>query len=158
MSATIPQLPPAADTFAQVLTATPRGARLARLLAIEQFQAWRLPPDIAERGETIVAELAANAVLHGAAGDWDFRLVLRLGSPTRTVRIEVADPHSSDLSLPTQLPGIEAESGRGLLIVSALADRWGASPYLSAGKTVWAELDEPSTAATVPRRAGRGRR
>ncbi|MGW3253099.1 hypothetical protein ACWDCX_21355 [Streptomyces fungicidicus] len=31
------------------------------------------------------------------------------------------------------------ESGRVLLIVTALADRWGAEPYPPGGKTVWAE-------------------
>jgi hypothetical protein len=39
------------------------------------------------------------------------------------------------LSLP------DDESGRGLLIVAALADRWGSEPYPPSGKTVWAECD-----------------
>lgn len=32
-----------------------------------------------------------------------------------------------------------AESGRGFLLVTALADRWGVEPYPPGGKTVWAE-------------------
>ncbi|MER6969106.1 ATP-binding protein, partial [Streptomyces halstedii] len=41
-----------------LLSPTPRGARLARLLATEQLRAWGLPLD---RAPQVVAELAANA-------------------------------------------------------------------------------------------------
>ncbi|MFE2758312.1 ATP-binding protein [Streptomyces halstedii] len=37
-------------------------------------------------------------------------------------------------------PG-DAESGRGLLIVGALADRWGVEAGPVPRKTVWAEID-----------------
>ncbi len=47
--------------FSLLLSPTPRGARLARLLAIEQLGSWELPLHPAEH---IVAELAANAVTH----------------------------------------------------------------------------------------------
>lgn len=40
----------------------------------------------------------------------------------------------------------EAEGGRGLLIVSALADTWGNSPG-GRGKTVWFELPTPLRAS-----------
>lgn len=38
-------------------------------------------------------------------------------------------------------PGPYAEGGRGLLIVEALADRWGVVEGPVPRKTVWAELD-----------------
>lgn len=36
-----------------------------------------------------------------------------------------------------------AEGGRGLLLVEALASRWGTTPYPPSGKTVWACLPLP---------------
>ncbi|MFE9420463.1 hypothetical protein ACFYMX_33335 [Streptomyces griseofuscus] len=42
-----------------------------------------------------------------------------------------------------QHPCAEEESGRGLLIVEALADRWGVSSDVVPRKTVWAEITVP---------------
>jgi hypothetical protein len=56
-----------------------------------------------------------------------------------TVAIEVAD--SCQWRMPEQRrPEWYEESGRGLLIVEALASRWGVRPR-AAGKTAWAELE-----------------
>ena len=44
---------------------------------------------------------------------------------------------------PEQTPAV-AESGRGLLLVEALADRWGVFDRVPVGKTVRAEVDLPS--------------
>ncbi|CAL9640761.1 hypothetical protein SUDANB176_06340 [Streptomyces sp. enrichment culture] len=41
---------------------------------------------------------------------------------------------ATDLATPP-----DDESGRGLLIVAALADRWGSEPYPPDGEAVWAE-------------------
>lgn len=41
----------------------------------------------------------------------------------------------------TAVPDDDAEHGRGLLIVGALADRWGVVPGPCPRKTVWAEID-----------------
>lgn len=35
---------------------------------------------------------------------------------------------------------VDSESGRGLLLVADLADRWGTEPYPPSGETVWAEV------------------
>ncbi|PAZ14611.1 hypothetical protein CLM62_18445 [Streptomyces sp. SA15] len=121
--------------FTVLLSPTPRGARLARLLATEQLRAWDLPLDTAPQ---IVAELATNAATHGRVPGRDFRLTLYVVGGT--LRIEVTDtrgdrhPHLA----PTDP---DAESGRGLLLVDALADRWGVTPGPHPRKTVWAELN-----------------
>lgn len=91
----------------------------------------------------LVAELAANAVLHGRASGRDFRLTMTVtgNGSTTTLRIEVSDA-GGDLLPPSggqPLDG-DAESGRGLLLVEALADRWGVVPGPPPRKTVWAEL------------------
>ncbi|MFF3962872.1 ATP-binding protein [Streptomyces griseorubiginosus] len=128
-------------TFTQRLSATPRGARLARHLALDQLRAWGLPYDtpVAEAVAVIVAELAANAVTHGRVPGRDFEL--RLSLVTGSVRIEVTDTRAEPL--PAVRPsGPLDDGGRGLLLVEALADRWEVlDREPPPGKTVRAEVD-----------------
>ncbi|MET8825890.1 ATP-binding protein [Streptomyces sp. NPDC004610] len=114
---------------------TPRGARSARRLAEEHLSAWGLPLDPARQ---IVAELAANAATHGRVTGRYFRLTLHVVGTT--LRMEVTDTQGHLLPR-LKSPEGDAESGRGLLLVDALADRWGASSGLRPRKTVWAELE-----------------
>ncbi|MFE9095987.1 ATP-binding protein [Streptomyces sp. NPDC007264] len=132
--------------FSVLLSSTPRGARLARLLADAQFRSWGIPPDAARH---IVAELAANAVTHGRVPGRDFRLTLYMVDGT--LRIEVTDTRRERLPR-LQQPAPGAESGRGLLLVDALADRWGVREDRFPRKTVWAELRcaPPEPAPTGP--------
>ncbi|MBV7699871.1 ATP-binding protein [Streptomyces sp. TRM70350] len=114
--------------FTVLLSPTPRGARLARLLSTEQLRTWGLPLHPADH---IVAELAANAATHGRVPGRDFRLTLYVVGDT--LRIEVTDTRGD------RLPRLG--SGRGLLLVDALADRWGVAPGPHPRKTIWAELN-----------------
>ncbi|MGP4083785.1 ATP-binding protein [Streptomyces sp. KR55] len=118
--------------FSVSLSPTPRAARLARLLTVEQLRSWGLPLNSAE---LIVAELAANAVTHGRVPGRDFRLTLYVVGDT--LRIEVTDTRGDQLPRPATPQG---ESGRGLLLVDALADRWGVAEGPTPRKTVWAEV------------------
>ncbi|AXK35624.1 ATP-binding protein [Streptomyces armeniacus] len=131
-----------------LFSSTRRGARLARLLAVGQLRQWDAPFGLVERAEAVVAELAANAALHGRVPGRSFRLMLvfvpTAGPPVRRhclLRIEVTDAcetrHPPE-AVPAPRPGDEA--GRGLLLVEALAERWGTEPYFPSGKTVWAEV------------------
>ncbi|MDB1088417.1 ATP-binding protein [Streptomyces sp. ACA25] len=87
-------------TFDMMFTSTRRGARLARLLAVERLDAWGIPYDSAASGTValLVAELAANAVRHGQIPGRDFRLGLTVEPAGRLdgvlVRIEVSDARS----------------------------------------------------------------
>ncbi|MCK8435881.1 ATP-binding protein [Streptomyces sp. D2-8] len=130
-----PELASPIRNFSLQLSPTPRGARLARLLATEQLRSWGLPLDPARQ---VIAELAANAAAHGRIPGRDFRLLLHVVADT--LRIEVTDTRGDRLPSP-RLPDPDTESGRGLLLVDALADRWGVTPGLPPRKTVWAELD-----------------
>ena len=141
MNATTPQLTSSVRTFVQRLSSTRRGARLARLLAAEELRTWPVSPAVTERAEHIVAELAANAALHGRAQGRDFRLTLTFNEATGTVRIEATDTRGEKPPALRPEPQPDDESGRGLLLVAALADRWGTEPYPPSGKTVWAECD-----------------
>ncbi|MGX1560582.1 ATP-binding protein [Streptomyces sp. NPDC055506] len=97
-----------------------------------------MPHRVTEAAEHLVAELAANAATHGRLPGRDFRLVLRTRS--ETLRIEVTDTRGDDLPR-HRPPAPDAESGRGLLLVEALADRWGVERGPAPRKTAWAELD-----------------
>ncbi|MER7051472.1 ATP-binding protein [Streptomyces sp. NPDC000351] len=151
MNAPAPQAALTVRTFAQLLSSTRRGARLARLLATEQLRAWPVSHSVTERAEQIVAELAANAALHGRVNSRDFRLTLVLDTTAGLLRIGVTDARGECLPSSSVAceRSLDAESGRGLLLVTALADRWGVEPYPPGGKTVWAECDcespDPST-------------
>ncbi|WP_173861588.1 ATP-binding protein [Streptomyces aureus] len=128
-------------------TSTARGARLARRLVAVRMDEWGVPYGTGAH-ETVVlvaSELATNAVRHGHVPGRDFRVLLRVtDGPPPVARIEVSDTRAERVPpRPGKLPGPGAEpadGGRGLLLVDALADRWGWCPRPGApGKTVWAE-------------------
>ncbi|GAA2461648.1 ATP-binding protein [Streptomyces lavendulocolor] len=130
-----------ARQFTVLLSPTRRGARLARLLTSAQLADWGLPSASAAQ---IVAELAANAAFHGRVVGRDFRLDLCVEGGGKRLRIAVTDTRGDRLPPgPGEVgaPAGDDECGRGLLIVAALADRWGVTAGPVPRKTVWAELD-----------------
>ncbi|WP_341483663.1 ATP-binding protein [Streptomyces cathayae] len=129
--------------FTMRFTSTPRGARLARRLVSLRLNDWGLAytTPVNETLTLITAELTANAVRHGHVPGRDFHVRLTLADAI--VRIEVTDTHAEKRppTSPQAATDSLSESGRGLLLVAALADDWGVSPRPAApGKTVWAEL------------------
>lgn len=132
--------------FAQRFSATPRGARLARHLALHRLDAWGIPygSDVSDAAALLVAELAANAVTHGRVPGRDFEV--RLSLDAYTLRVDVSDPRGERRPAgPGAItsPSAGADGGRGLLLVEALADRWAVLDRLPVGKTIRAELDLP---------------
>lgn len=153
-----PQLPVTVHTFVQRLSPTPRGARLARHLALHQLHAWGIPhgSTASDTAGAIVAELAANAVTHGRVPGRDFEL--RLSLVTGSVRIEVTDTRTGPLPPApgaVEQPDPLDENGRGLVLVEALADRWEVVERVPPpGKTVRVEIDLPRWLALVRRLDG----
>ncbi|MDH6627878.1 anti-sigma regulatory factor (Ser/Thr protein kinase) [Streptomyces sp. LBL] len=146
---TAPQAQPGVTVrmFFQQLSATRRGARLARHLATYQLDVWGIPfgSDVSDNVALVVAELASNAVLHARVPGRDF--ALRLEHRTDALRIEVADARG-DRHVAAQLPAAGAtdpttDHGRGLVIVDVLASRWGVNDRPGPGKVVWADIDIP---------------
>ncbi|MFI0904809.1 ATP-binding protein [Streptomyces sioyaensis] len=135
--------------FTQCFSATRRGARLARRLAVQQLDAWGFPYGcgLSDAVGLIVGELAANAVTHGRVPgrDFELRLALRSGaSRPGALHIEVADTRTERRPpCPDELtpPPDDSETGRGLLLVAALAARWEVRDRDAVGKVVRAELD-----------------
>ncbi|WP_329499352.1 ATP-binding protein [Kitasatospora herbaricolor] len=137
-----------------------RGVRLARLAVTRQLTEWGWATDTetSQNAALLVAELAANAVVHGRLPGRDFRVRLSMADLAdagadhigpATLRVEVADSRGDRLPAPRTGPAPDdpgawtdpgAESGRGLMLVDALAARWGSVPRPPSGKTVWAEL------------------
>ncbi len=133
--------PSASDlTFTQRFSATPRGARLARRLTVQQLADWGIPhaTPTSDTAALIVAELATNAVTHGRVPGRDFELHLTL-TPAH-LRLEISDArpdHPPHLLTPPPL----STSGRGLHVVAALSDDWGVRERRGGlTKTVWAVL------------------
>jgi anti-sigma regulatory factor (Ser/Thr protein kinase) len=152
------QPPVTVRTFVQRLSPTPRGARLARRLALHQLHDWGIPhgSDTSDTAAAIVAELAANAVTHGRVPGRDFEL--RLSLVTGSLRIEVTDTRTGPW---TPAPGAVRqpdpldETGRGLVLVDALADRWEVVERVPPpGRTVRVEIDVPRWLALVRRLDG----
>lgn len=88
----------------------------------------------------VASELMTNALFHGSLRD---RLIrVRICLSVTVLRVEVADPRSERLPSPRGAAGAGGEDqfGRGLLLVGALADRWGWEPR-AVGKNVYAEWD-----------------
>ncbi len=104
----------------------------ARHFVTDTLWNWRIQ-QLADPAALIVTELASNAVVHAES---DFTVTLSRG---RCLRISVRDGSTFP---PTKTRGapIDAPSGRGIGIVSALASAWGTEPA-DGGKVVWAELD-----------------
>ncbi|SMF56651.1 ATP-binding protein [Streptomyces sp. Amel2xC10] len=130
-------------SFAAQFVSSPRGARLARRLAVRHMAEWGYPPvsDASCAVALVVGELAANAVQHGRTPGHDFGLRLVLDAAAGLVRVEVADAAGEKrppVTGPSSCP--EGESGRGLLLVDALAVRRGTEARWPVGKTVWAEV------------------
>ncbi|MFF4168693.1 ATP-binding protein [Streptomyces sp. NPDC001744] len=120
--------------FVLRLSATRRGARLARLLGVNQLHDWGVTGSGAEAAELVLAELASNAVRHGRVAGRDFEVRMERGDDH--VRIELSDARGERRPSPSATPG---EGGYGLLLVAALASTWGVKDR-EVGKTVWATV------------------
>ncbi|MFD4531969.1 ATP-binding protein [Kitasatospora sp. NPDC058397] len=132
------------------LAATPKGAAIGRRIARRQLTTWGLNLSHTEpyySALLIVAELAANATTHGRVPGRGFELHLCLTTTVRrgtTLRIEISDCRGDRFPALPAVLAPNSQSGRGLTLIDALADRWGSIPRHPNAKTVWAELDLPA--------------
>ncbi|MER5767591.1 ATP-binding protein [Streptomyces sp. NPDC001985] len=133
-----PRTPTRTVEFTQRFPATRKCAQLARLLAVHALDGWGVPcgTDPSDAAAHIVAELTANAVTHARLPGREFEL--RLTLTPDTLRIEVSDARAERAPVPRD-PSPDAESGRGLFLVEALASSWGTKDRV-VGKTVWADV------------------
>jgi anti-sigma regulatory factor (Ser/Thr protein kinase) len=120
------------------LEPVPESAGRARRAARTMLTDWRLG-HLVEDVDLVVSELVTNALLHGGEGPAGaaapIRLELDLSGGRLTCR--VVDP--SPLPPLPEEAAETAESGRGLILVEALAAAWGWQE-LPDGKAVWARF------------------
>jgi anti-sigma regulatory factor (Ser/Thr protein kinase) len=130
-----------------VFGALPTAVACARLHARNVMYEWGLAT-IADSVELVVSELVTNAVCASTGSDGRpvygaktglSSVRLRLFSDRTHVLIEVWD---QDPGMPiSKAARPDDESGRGLMLVEGLCDRWGCGASTSGnGKLVWAEL------------------
>ncbi|GGS96126.1 ATP-binding protein [Streptomyces cinerochromogenes] len=124
-----------------------RSVRLAREFVRGTLTEWAA----AERSDDVllcVSELATNALLHGVPAGRGFLLRLELHRDG-ALRVEVHDSGPGEVRAPEASP--DSEHGRGLLLVAALADKWGVGER-NPGKIVWCEFTVRGGEAAVPGR------
>ena len=119
-------------------------ARRSRELVTEACGRWDLPA-LAGPACIVVTEMVNNVVTH-AHTPMIVLLAVRPGAMAVAVR-----DHSN--TVPRFAGPVPATSygGRGLLLIDAVADRWGSLP-LERGKVVWAVLQQPDERPPAQRR------
>jgi anti-sigma regulatory factor (Ser/Thr protein kinase) len=128
------------------LPAFPEAVRAARRWTRETLEDWQLTKPT-RTIEQLVSELLTNSIEHARTSSVGICLTAGVpgGRPPLTstvteltVLLEVND--SDAARLPTRKsPSPDDTSGRGLLIVEELSDRWGVQAD-DHGKTVWCEV------------------
>ncbi|MGW6648714.1 6-phosphofructokinase [Streptomyces sp. CB02130] len=125
-------------TIQRFFESRPESIGQARTFTTEALTSWGL----LDRGEDVrlcVSELATNAMLHGTAPGRGF--LVRLDADDEAVRLEVHD--SRRLQPHPRRPRDTDTAGRGLLLVTALADGWGVEDRTPFGKIVWSCFKAP---------------
>jgi anti-sigma regulatory factor (Ser/Thr protein kinase) len=119
------------DRAETVFPAVPESVGAARRFTRAALARHDIDQGIIDTAMLLVSELATNAILHGTS---TIRLRVGVGED---IRVEVLDGCAEE---PVAVAaGREAESGRGLSIVTTLAESWDWSPR-PPGKVVWFQL------------------
>ncbi|MGW2180270.1 SpoIIE family protein phosphatase [Streptomyces sp. NPDC001732] len=127
--------------------ADPEGLSDARTIVRQALTDWDMA-ELADDAELVTGELLVNVLLHTEGGAV---LTLEvLPEPVRRVRLSVQDRSSAWPR--RRSPGETATSGRGLLLLDAVATRWGIEPR-GEGKAVWCEIGPPVPPASTVRSA-----
>ncbi len=108
----------------------------ARHLLLVLLRAWDVPHD-RDDAALLVTELVANVIDHAKE---EASLGLEVAVSDGWLRISVSD--GSSIRPVVRELSQERPRGRGLLLVKAIADRWGSEEHRG-GKRVWFELSPP---------------
>ena len=123
---------PSTETAETVFPAVPESVGAARRFTRAALGRHDIDPEIIDTATLLVSELATNAIVHATS---TIRLRIGVGDE---IRVEVRDV-SDDAPVVERRRGRDRESGRGLAIVTTLADGWDWSPRPT-GKVVWFAL------------------
>ena len=118
-------------------------AAAARSVVEDAIRTWRVQVD-ADVAVLLTSELVTNAVTHGTPAAGTF-VLLTIACDTACLRVDVHDGCGDlpvlDTGLTDEAPA-EAETGRGLLLVTSLSAEWGFY-RTPAGKAVYFTLEVP---------------
>ena len=118
------------------LPALDRAVAQARA-AVDRLETLDSHPDARFAVRLLVSELFTNAVKYGRPRDARVRVSLEIDETH--VRGEIADHGRGFVEGRVPMPDQDAESGRGLAFLDAIADRWGV--IRNGEHCVWFELD-----------------
>ncbi|MFJ4772667.1 ATP-binding protein [Streptomyces uncialis] len=119
----------------------PAGVGMARRRMRAQLRGGGVPEQVVDDAVLILSELLSNACRHGRplgdalAGDGDVRAAWRV-DPSGRLTVEVTDGGGPTRPVPAT-PSVTAHGGRGLNIITALADDWGVRDDARGEMTVW---------------------
>ena len=119
------------------LPANPRSIAEARALVRTAIRSWDIPID-AETAALLVSELVTNAVTHDRTATGHAWVALEITGNRDQLHVEVRDASPAQPVLHAA-PSLDAEHGRGLLLVDLLSSAWGCFPT-AAGKAVYFTL------------------
>ncbi|MGY3681441.1 anti-sigma regulatory factor (Ser/Thr protein kinase) [Streptomyces sp. TE33382] len=121
----------------------PAGVGKARHRMREQLRSNGVSDSVVDDAVLILSELLSNACRHGRPlgwqteiGDGDVRAAWHMDR-TGGLTVEVTDGGGPTRPIPST-PSVTARGGRGLNIISALAQEWGVRDDSSGEVTVWA--------------------
>lgn len=125
----------AAHQLTLSVPATPTAVASTRHEAAKAIQGWEadLDDEVVYAAELGISELVTNAVRYASCG----QVSLEVRLIEAVLRVEVCD--SSPVLPQPDFPDEHSENGRGLFLVAALTDRYGADPTPT-GKRCWAEI------------------
>ena len=128
---------PARDRWVAVLQGGARAPAQARHAIAERLNG-ELPASRRQDVVLLAGELVANSVVH-ANGDASREILVELVVAPDVIHVAVTDEGSP--SVPTVRPrSATLESGRGLLLVEHLSDRWGITREGTTRTRVWFEM------------------
>lgn len=139
------------------LVAVPTAVACSRMFVRHTLSRWNLQ-DHEESATLVMSELVTNAVKAGGLTEpdpkpWQIKaehvIAVQLRVLDGSLFVEVWD-RTPEMPV-LQHPGVNATSGRGLLLVEALAEQWNVYGPPVGGKVVWAELPLEPSAEPPPR-------
>jgi anti-sigma regulatory factor (Ser/Thr protein kinase) len=134
-----PELPrrnPMRPPLLRVLPGTPESASAARQIA-RQLLGDGHPA--AETVMLLVSELVTNAITHSKSGAPGGTVTVALCAGSAGILVQVRDDGGALEPCVSTISGTDAEHGYGLLLVDALADRWG-TISTPEGRVTWCRV------------------
>ncbi|WP_405755864.1 MULTISPECIES: ATP-binding protein [unclassified Streptomyces] len=125
------------ESYRMGFTVGEHSARHMRRILRIYLASWGLA-GLAHSAELALTELVSNVVRHVPGRGCSVLILCGPGG----LRVEVTDCGREPVRVARGDDGELGEGGRGLLLVEAVTDRWGAEATAT-GKTVWFECDAP---------------